>query len=115
MAQRVTTTYDCDLEGKHEGDVATRNFTVGSAREIDLCAKHNAQFERALAPFVEASRRISGRAPLQRRTPGYSRNTSVRARQHEIREWAKAQGRQLSDRGRIPVSVIQDYEAAHVS
>jgi hypothetical protein len=30
-----------------------------------------------------------------------------------IREWARAHGHTVSDRGRIPAKIIADYEAAH--
>jgi hypothetical protein len=42
-------------------------------------------------------------------TPARSNREETQA----IREWARQNGHQLSDRGRIPKSVMEAYQAAH--
>jgi nucleoid-associated protein Lsr2 len=64
-------------------------------------------FRRQLAPFIEHARKV-GRG--QRRRPGQT--ASSRERSTDIRAWAKDQGITVSDRGRIPASVAEQYEAA---
>ena len=79
----------------------------GSDYEIDLSKKNAAAFRRKLAPFLEHARK-AGRG--QRRRPG--RTAASRDRSGGIRAWAKGQGIAVSARGRIPASVVEQYEAA---
>ena len=79
----------------------------GTDYEIDLSKKNANAFRRQLEPFIEHARR-TGRG--QRRRPG--RATSSREHSGNIRAWAKEQGIAVSDRGRIPASVAEQYEAA---
>jgi Lsr2 len=79
----------------------------GAAYEIDLSASNAAAFRRQLAPFIAHTRK-AGRGP--RRGPG--RTTSGRERSADIRAWAKDQGIAVSEPGRIPASIVTQYEAA---
>jgi len=79
----------------------------GAEYEIDLNKKNAAALRKRLAPFVEHARK-AGRG--QRRRPG--RTASSRERGGDIRAWAKEQGITVSGRGRIPASVVEQYEAA---
>jgi nucleoid-associated protein Lsr2 len=83
-------------------------FGLGGAEyEIDLSKKNATAFRRQLAPFIDHARK-AGRGP--RRRP--ARTSSSRERSGGIRAWAKDQGIAVSDRGRIPASVVERYEAA---
>jgi Lsr2 len=106
MAQKVTVALEDDLDGG-PADETVRFGLDGAEYEIDLSKKNAAAFRRELAPFTEHARK-AGRA--QRRRPG--RTVSSRERSGDIRAWAKAQGIAVSDRGRIPASVVEQYEAA---
>jgi Lsr2 len=81
-----------------------RFATGGTECEIDLNNKHAAAFRKQLAPFVEHARK-GGRGQRRPRT------TSSRQRSGDIRAWAKEHGIAVSGRGRIPASVVQQYEA----
>jgi len=106
MAQRVNIVLEDDLDGSQAAE--TLRFGIdGSEYEIDLSKKNAAAFRRQLAPFVEHARK-AGRA--QRRRSG--RTASSRRRSSDIRAWAKGQGIEVSERGRIPASVAEQYEAA---
>ena len=106
MAQKVTVALEDDLDGGPADE--TVRFGLGGAEyEIDLSKKNAAAFRRQLAPFIEHARK-AGRG--QRRRPG--RTASSRERSGGIRAWAKDQGIAVSDRGRIPASVVEQYEAA---
>jgi hypothetical protein len=86
----------------------TVRFGLGTADyEIDLNARNADWFRSLMAPFVDHAR---WRGREQRARP--ARPASVRQRSAEIRAWARAQGIQFNDRGRIPASVIDQYEAA---
>ncbi len=79
----------------------------GTHYEIDLSTKNADAFRKQLAPFIEHARRV-GRG--QRRRPGGT--APSRERSADIRAWAKDQGITVSDRGRIPASVAEQYDAA---
>jgi hypothetical protein len=78
----------------------------GSDYEIDLNAKNAAAFRKQLAPYLEHARR-AGRA--QGRRGG--RAAASRQRSGDIRAWAKEHGLAVSERGRIPASVLEQYQA----
>jgi hypothetical protein len=104
MATKITVALEDDLDGGPADE--TMRFAVGgTAYEIDLNKKNARAFRKQLAPFVEHARR-AGRG--QRR----SRTSSSRQRSGDIRAWAKQQGIAVSGRGRIPASVVAQYDAA---
>ena len=105
MVTKTVTTLVDDLDGSRAEE--TVRFGVGGTEyEIDLSKKNARAFRSGLGPFVEHARK-GGRGP--RRRP--ARPASARERSSEIRAWAKAQGITISERGRIPASVMAQYEA----
>jgi hypothetical protein len=106
MAQRVTVALEDDLDGGPAQETVRFAFD-GTDYEIDLSTKNAAAFRRQLVPFLEHARK-SGRA--QPRRPG--RTTVSRQRSGDIRAWAKDHGIAVSERGRIPASVVEQYQAA---
>src|SRR5215831_14174095 len=98
MAQKITVALEDDLDGGPADE--TVRFGLGGT-------KNATAFRRQLAPFIEHARR-EGRG--QRRRPG--RATSSREHSSNLRAWAKEQGIAVSDRGRIPASVAEQYDAA---
>jgi hypothetical protein len=82
----------------------TVRFSLGSAHyEIDLSAGQAAEMRADLAPYTGAARRT-----VQRRR---GRRRSTRADLPGIREYAKARGHEINDRGRIPGYIIAEYDA----
>ena len=118
MAQKVQILLVCDLhEGEVEGSEQITFGLDGSSYEIDVCESHAAELRDAFAPFVGAARR-AGRAAStagQRRggRAGRTAGSGDKQRVAEIREWARKNGHQVSERGRIAASVLAAYEAAH--
>src|SRR5215469_9074207 len=105
MATRTTVALEDDIDGGPAEQ--TLQFRLGTTEyEIDLNASNARRFRNQMAPFIDHARK-AGRA--QRRP---SRSASVRQRSAAIRAWAKDQGIPVSDRGRIPASLIDQYEAA---
>jgi nucleoid-associated protein Lsr2 len=83
-------------------------FGIGGAEyEIDLSAKNATAFRQQLAPFIDHARK-AGRGP--RRRP--RRTAASRDRGGGVRAWTKDHGIAVSDRGRIPASVVKQYQAA---
>jgi hypothetical protein len=86
----------------------TVRFAIGGTEyEIDLSKTNAKTFRKGLASFTEHARK-AGRG--QRRRP--ARTSAARERSGDIRAWAKANGIPVSDRGRIPASIAEQYEAA---
>ncbi len=110
MAQKTVVTVLCDLP--HDSDVEgteSISFAVdGNAYQIDLCPPHSEEFGKKVGAFAEHARRVLSGARRRRAKAG-----SGRRRGADIREWARTRGHEISDRGRIPDSVIAAYEAAH--
>lgn len=106
MAQKTTVTLEDDLDGGAAAETIRFAFG-GTDYEIDLNKKNARAFRKQVAPFLEHARK-AGRG--QRRKPG--RTQSSRRRSSEVRAWAKDQGIAVSDRGRIPASVVEQNEAA---
>ena len=109
MAQKVQTLFIDDIDGSAaEGTV--RFGLDGTEYEIDLNAEHAQQLRDALAAYVRAGRRVSGgsRRPARggRSGPASGLNTT------EVREWAKAQGIEVKDRGRVPAELVVKFKAA---
>ena len=106
MAQKITVALEDDLDGG-PADETVRFGLGGTDYEIDLSTKNANAFRRQLAPSIEHAR---GTGRGRRRRAG--RTVSSRERSADIRAWAKDQGITVSDRGRIPASVAEQYEAA---
>ena len=110
MAQKVQTLLIDDLDGgQAEGTV--RFGLDGAEYEIDLSAKHAEAMRKALEPYVRAARRASGSAA---RRPGRNGRRAATAGPDStaVREWAKAQGIEVKDRGRVPAELVVKFKAA---
>jgi hypothetical protein len=105
VATEITVLLEDDLDGG-PADETVRFGLDGVDYEIDLSKQHARAFRRELASFLIHARR-AGRG---RRRP--ARSSSGRRRGSDIRAWAKDAGIQVSDRGRIPASVVAQYQAA---
>jgi hypothetical protein len=80
----------------------------GRTYEIDLNARHAASFRHQLAAFVERAKLVP---PRRSRTA--VRTTASRERSRQIRAWAEQQGYPVSDHGRLPGDVVDQYISAH--
>ncbi len=110
MAQKVQTLFIDDIDGG-EAEGTVRFGLDGTEYVIDLSAKNAEALRSALARYVEAARRAPSsttRRPGRngRRTSASGLNTT------EVREWAKAQGIEVKDRGRVPAELVVKFKAA---
>lgn len=120
MARRIVHQLVDDLDGTvlEIGEGETVLFSLdGVAYEIDLTADNATALRDALAPYIGAARSVSSRGSGSSGAGGSSggrkRRRSGQQDYTAIREWAKANGHQVSERGRVPASVLDAYEAAH--
>lgn len=111
MAQKTVVQLVDDLDGSAlaDGQGKTVMFALeGVSYEIDLSQAHSDELTDALAPYVAAGRKVSGRGGSART----SSSKSDPAELQKIRDWAKNNGHTVSDRGRIAASVRDAYNAA---
>ncbi|GAA1730476.1 Lsr2 family protein [Isoptericola hypogeus] len=112
MVQKQQIVLIDDIDGSEADETVT--FALdGVTYEIDLTSAHAAELRDAFATWIGHGRKTSGRAASVGRTSGARRTTTDRAQLAKIREWARDSGHKVSDRGRIPGSVLSAYEAAH--
>ena len=108
MAQTVEIVLVDDVDGGSAEE--TVSFSLdGVDYEIDLNKKNAARLRDAFAPWVGASRRSGGRS---RRRAGRSRAGRSSGDSHAIREWARSQGIEVSERGRISSELRAQYESS---
>lgn len=116
MAQKTVIQFVDDLDGSTPDEVETVSFGLdGVMYEIDLGEDNATNLRETLAEFVDAARRVGGRAKRVRVVDPTGRAAapaSGRSREQTqaIREWARKNGYEVSDRGRIPVGVIEAFE-----
>lgn len=102
----------CDMPGvRHGAGTPTRReFSVdGQDLEIDLCMTHDQPFMDMVDKWAQAARRGAEPQPA----PQPRRSRTQRERSASIRAWAASTGRHVETSGRIPVSVVRDYDKAH--
>jgi methionine aminopeptidase len=112
MVKKIETivTLTDDLDGG-KADRTVMFAVNGTNYEIDLSKKNAAALDRALKPYVEAGRKVrrSGRRASAGAAAGRNSHRDLAA----VREWARANGHEVSGRGRISASIVDEYEAAH--
>ncbi|WP_016910274.1 histone-like nucleoid-structuring protein Lsr2 [Streptomyces xiaopingdaonensis] len=107
MAQKVQVLLLDDLEGGEADETVT--FALdGKSYEIDLTSANAEKLRGLLEPYVKSGRRTGGRSARGkgRASGGSSPDTA------KIRAWAKEQGYDVNDRGRVPAGIREAYEKA---
>ena len=111
MATQTTVTVTDDLDGSANAKEVTFSLN-GESWTIDLSAKNRAALEKALKPYIPKATKQGRRRPaasVKKKTARRAAHTDLAA----VRDWAKSNGHQVSDRGRISAAVQQAYDAAH--
>ncbi|MGJ0120454.1 histone-like nucleoid-structuring protein Lsr2 [Williamsia sp. MIQD14] len=113
MAKKQIVQFIDDIDGKVLDEFETVRWSLdGRQYEFDTSPKHAQQFRDSLEKYAEVSRSVAGRRGLKRPTA-----TGGAARSKEqtqaIRDWANSNGYEVSNRGRIPIEVVEAFEAAH--
>jgi Lsr2 len=114
MAQKVQVILVDDVDGGEAEE--TVSFALdGVSYEIDV-SEDNAQALRdALSPWVGHARRVGGRSSARARSGAAKPKAASGARPDlsDVRGWARENGFQVSERGRVSSEVMNAYEAAH--
>jgi hypothetical protein len=111
VAQKITTLFIDDIDGgAAEGTV--RFALDGTEYEIDLNSKHSEELRSALGKYVSHARKVGGAARRAGRGAGRGRGAGSAQNTTEIRNWARENGIDIKDRGRVPADVVAKYQAA---
>ncbi|MBB2910825.1 hypothetical protein FHS43_002088 [Streptosporangium becharense] len=108
MAKQIQEILIDDLDGGRADETVT--FALdGTSYEIDLSDVNAKKLRDALELYVGNARRVTPEKRRGRR----GKTVLTREKAAEIREWARQQGLNISERGRIASAVVEQYEAAH--
>jgi hypothetical protein len=109
MAQKVNIILVDDLDGSDATETVSFGLD-GTSYEIDLNDAHAAELREALAGYVGHARKVSAaRGRKARSSSAPANGPSAR----ELRDWARSNGFEVSDRGRVPAEVRDAFDAAH--
>ncbi|WP_425831434.1 histone-like nucleoid-structuring protein Lsr2 [Streptomyces fractus] len=106
MAQRVVVTLFDDIDGGEAAETITFGLD-GSSYEIDLNKANAHQLREALAPYLEAGRKRSGK------TGKAYKRTDLSPDPAAVRAWARSNHFDVPPRGRIPKRVYEAFAEAN--
>jgi hypothetical protein len=110
MAQRTQVVFTDDIDGSPAD--TTISFAVdGAASEIDLNAVHAGEFRKAVRPFIDAARKAGGSAS-RRASTSRALSRPGGPSPSDVRTWARGQGIEVKDKGRVPAELIVRFQAA---
>jgi hypothetical protein len=110
MARRTRVLFVDDLDGNElpDGQGQTVTFSLdGVSYEIDLSKDNADQLREDFKRYTQAGRRLGRQSAGRRTTARRREDTSA------IRAWAKSNGHEVNERGRIPAAVTEAYDAAN--
>lgn len=112
MAKRVHVVLEDDISG---GDAdETVSFGIdGTSYEIDLTKSNADKLRSSVATYVAHGRKVGSGAKARRNGSSGGPARADREQLQAIREWARRNGHQVSDRGRIAATVVDAFNAAH--
>lgn len=119
MAKRVVEHLTSDLSGEEipaDSAGGTVEFGVsGTLYAVDLTEAELQDFNDALAPYVDVAQKLTRRGAPVSRTRVSSVQAGRRSKEQltAIRSWAKKNGHDVSERGRVPEAVLTAFDAAH--
>ncbi|WP_207843628.1 histone-like nucleoid-structuring protein Lsr2 [Williamsia soli] len=125
MARKTIEHITDDFDGSEldPSEVIVETFTVnGVDYSLDLGGKSAAKFDKDMQKWIDKATKIGGRQKrsANKQAPAPTRATTPaavaggdKAQLSAVREWARANGYEVSDRGRIPRAIVEEFEAAH--
>jgi len=115
MAQKTQIIMTDDLDGSEATQTVTFAFQ-GTSYEIDLNDEHASSIEESFAEWITNARKTTGGRSTS--TPARSSSGGGRASSgpkrtdlDAVRAWARENGHEVSDRGRVSNKVLEAYDA----
>ncbi|NHA67174.1 histone-like nucleoid-structuring protein Lsr2 [Phycicoccus flavus] len=106
MAKKVQVLLVDDVDKESPADETVTFALDGVSYEIDLTTDNATQLRDSLAVWIGHAERTGGRRSTARPAGRGRRDVSA------IRDWARSNGYDISDRGRISTEVQEAYEKA---
>jgi hypothetical protein len=107
LARKIITSLVDDIDGSEAAE--TLSFSLdGKQYEIDLSAENATKLREDFESWAKSARRVGKASTTTRRA-----SRGGRADLNAVREWARANGHKVSDRGRVPATILEAYEQAH--
>ena len=106
MAQKIQVLLVDDIDGSEAAETVSFGLD-GVAYEIDLNSGNAGRLRSDLARYVAHARKSGGAGPRSRRDRPNAEQSA------QIREWARAHGHKVNERGRIPAKIVSEYETEH--
>lgn len=121
MARKIIEHITDDFDGSDldPSEVIVETFTVnGVDYSLDLGAKSAEKFDNDMQKWIDKATKMGGRQKrsTNKQAPAPTPAAVVgsdKAQLSAIREWARANGHEVSDRGRIPRAIVDEFDAAH--
>ena len=107
MAQKIQALFIDDIDGS-EAEGTVRFGLEGTDYEIDLSVAHREELDKALATYIAHGRKVAG----PRRNARGGRRSASATDTHKVRAWAREQGIEIKERGRIPANIVAQYSEA---
>jgi hypothetical protein len=115
VAQKVNIVLVDDIDGTDATETVSFGLD-GTSYEIDLNDKNAGALRDAMAGYIGHARKVGAATRRGRRTSSGSSGSSSSGNgpsPKEIRDWAREQGMDVPERGRVSADVRAAYEAAH--
>ena len=114
MAEKIVRQLIDDIDGSEIRDGAGQRVDFsfrGANYQIDLSNANITKLEKVLKPYIDAASRVRG--GRGRRSKSSSNGKSSPEQLAAIREWARKNGHDVADRGRIKAEIVEAFESAH--
>ena len=109
MAQKIQTLFIDDIDGG-EAEGTVRFSLDGTEYEIDLSSQHNEELRSALKGYIDHARKVSGQA--RKAASGRPGRKPSAVDTVAVRAWARENGYDIKDRGRVPAELVAKYREA---
>jgi hypothetical protein len=109
VAQRTEIVFTDDLDGG-PADETVRFGIDGTQYEIDLSKTHADELRAALQPFVASARRVSAAGSKRAAARPAARRGGPSP--SDVRAWARSEGIEVKDKGRVPAELVVKFQAA---
>lgn len=111
MAQKIETVIVDDLDGS-QAETTVRFGLDGTQYEIDLNTAHIEELHSAFDRYIRAGRKLGSTTRSANRS-SVPRPAIDGPSPSDVREWARKQGIEVSDRGRVPSDLVAKFNAAN--
>lgn len=108
MAQQIKTLLIDDIDGSEASETVKFSYQ-GVDYEIDLSERHGKALDESFQEWIEHARRIGGRRSSSKSSAKSGPDTAA------IRAWARENGYEVNDRGRVAAHIIDAYRKAKKS